>query len=93
MGQYNGNWMILKISPTLVNTLTADYVYIRRLGYFYPFLLNRLYLEKEKRYDAEIFTIRKKTKLSFIIAWFLYLKMKGSVRNMQLKIHQLMTIL
>ena len=26
-GEYNGNLMILKISPTLVNTLTADYVY------------------------------------------------------------------
>ena len=57
LGQYNGNLMILKISPTIVNTLTADYVYIRSLGYSYPFLFNRLYLEKEKRYDAEVFTI------------------------------------
>ena len=41
----------------LVNTLTADYVYTRRLRYFYPFLFNLLYLEKEKSYDAEILTI------------------------------------
>ena len=51
--------------------MTADYVYIRSLGYFYPFLFIRLYLEKEKRYDADIFTIWKETKLYFIIDRFL----------------------
>ena len=41
--------LLFTAQVNIFNTLTADYVYIRSLGYFYPFLFNRLYLEKEKR--------------------------------------------